>query len=230
VASLDRHGPIHVLIAVAVRLFREGLAATLGEYRTLSIVGTAASAEELTAAADALRPDVVIVDVSLPDVREIMSALRDREPAPRILAFAVHDHISAILECAEAGADGYATANASIDDVVAAIESTVAGELRCSPRVAAELFRRARHYPTPDDDSTTGPLLTSREQQVFDHLQQGHSNKEIGSALNIAEATVKNHVHNLLEKLRVTTRAEAAASARSGVKAGRQPRSASRAR
>ena len=228
-ASLDRYGRIRVLIVVGVRLFREGLAATLSDYRQLSVVGTAASAEQLMAAADTLRPDVVIVEVSLPDVRDIMRALREREPAPRILAFAVHDDISAIVDCAKAGADGYATANASIDEVVAAVENTVSGELRCSPRIAAELFRRAAYYPAPDD-STTAPFLTLREQQVFDHLQQGHSNKEIGSALNIAEATVKNHVHSLLEKLGVTTRAEAVASARSGPKAGRLPLASSRER
>jgi two-component system nitrate/nitrite response regulator NarL len=103
------------------------------------------------------------------------------------------------------------TANSSVTEFVQAIERTAAGELLCSPGIAAQLLRRAAHQPQPPGQAV-GPILTSREQQVLLLLKEGRSNKEIGSALNIAEATVKNHVHHVLEKLQVTTRSQAAAA------------------
>ena len=129
----------------------------------------------------------------------------------RILAFAVREEITTILDYAEAGADGFVTANSSMAELVEAIERTVAGELLCSPQIAGQLLRRAAHERTRS--ASAGPALTSREQQVFSLLRQGRSNKEIGTTLNIAEATVKNHVHRVLEKLQVATRGQAAAFA-----------------
>jgi two-component system nitrate/nitrite response regulator NarL len=138
------------------------------------------------------------------------------------LAFAVEEVTSEILHCAEAGAAGYVTEDASIDDLVAAIESIAREELLCSPRIAAKLFGRLSESA---DRRATDPYqlrtLTSRERQVFDCIRLGHSNKEIARKLNIAEPTVKNHVHRLLEKLEVATRAQAAARSRVPTRRGR---------
>jgi len=152
-----------------------------------------------------------ILDVALENILDLMRALRSESSNSRILAFAVREDISAILNYAEAGADGFVTANSSIAELVEAIERTADGELLCSPRIAAQLLRRAAHRKTAEAGAS-GPVLTTREEQVFSLLKQGQSNKEIGATLNIAEATVKNHVHHLLEKLQVTTRGQAAAA------------------
>ncbi len=203
---------ITILIAVAVRLYRDGLAAALNAQLHLRITGTAATSLEAKAAATDARPDVVIVDVSLDDAVGLMRSLRAECPQSRILAFAVQDDITTILSYAEAGADGFVTANGSVSELVEAIERTAAGELLCSPRVAAQLLRRAAHQPSHSAESVAGRGLTGREGQVFSLLKQGQSNKEIAEALHISEATVKNHVHNVLGKLQVSTRGQAIAS------------------
>lgn len=209
--SLHSGKPITLLIAVAVRLYREGLAATLKAHQHLHIQGSAGTSLEARAAVRALQPDVVIVDVALDDVLSLVHDLHVENPTSRILAFAVREDITAILSYAEAGADGFVTANSSLADLIAAIERTAAGELLCSPRIAAQLLRRAAHQRTVSSEAIR-PILTNREQQVLSLLKRGLSNKEIGTALKIAEATVKNHVHHLLEKLQVETRGQAAAS------------------
>jgi len=210
-ANLHTSDPITILIAVAVRLYREGLAATLNAQQHLRIEGIAGTSLEARAAVRALQPSVVIVDVALEDVLSLMHDLRAENPKSRILAFAVREEITAILNYAEAGADGFVTANSSVADLIEAIERTAAGELLCSPRIAAQLLRHAAHQRTPSGEAA-GPFLTNREQQVFSLLKRGLSNKEIGTTLHIAEATVKNHVHHVLEKLQVSTRGQAVAA------------------
>lgn len=142
---------------------------------------------------------------------ELIRDLRSGALRCKILAFAVDEIGADIIECAEAGAAGYVTADASIDDLVMAIERIARSELVCSPRIAAQLFGRISERG--ERWSVEAKTLTSRERQVLECLRQGKSNKEIARTLNIAEATVKNHVHHLLEKLDVTTRAQAVAHA-----------------
>jgi two-component system nitrate/nitrite response regulator NarL len=209
----NAHAPITVLIAVAVRLYRDGLSAALSAHERLRIQGTAGTPGEVQGAVRALQPDVVIVDVALGDVLDLMHALRAENSHSRILAFAVGDDIDSILEYAKAGAEGFFTSNGSLAELVEAIERTAAGELLCSPRVAAQLLKQATHAVDPPVPRSTGQLLTCRERQVFRLLKQGRSNKEIANALHIAEATVKNHVHHLLDKMHVGTRGQAVANA-----------------
>jgi two-component system, NarL family, nitrate/nitrite response regulator NarL len=206
----DTRGPITIVVAVAVRLYREGLAATLSAHEHLRIEGTAGSSQEAVAAVRRLQPDIVIVDASFDDIRGLLGAVRSDSPSSRILALAVREEIDAIIGYAEMGADGFVTSNSSVAELVAAIERTTAGELHCTPRIAAQLLRVAANQSNRNAPDV-GRTLTCREQQVFSLLQKGQSNKDIASILNIAEATVKNHVHHVLEKLQVSTRGRAAA-------------------
>jgi DNA-binding NarL/FixJ family response regulator len=203
--------PIRLLIAVAVRLYRDGLASTLSAHSHLRVDGTAATSVETLRAVRDLLPDIVIVDVSFDDALGLIRSLRSESSRSRILAFAIQEDISTILNYASAGADGFVTANGSLAQLVEAIERTSAGELLCSPRIAAQLLREAAHQAGGVFSHTADRILTGREQQVFSLLKQGCSNKEIAKELTIAEATVKNHVHHLLEKLHVTTRGQAVA-------------------
>jgi DNA-binding NarL/FixJ family response regulator len=220
--------PITIVIAVAVRLYRDGLAATLQARDHLRIEGTAGTPLEAQAAVRGLQPDVVIVDVSLEDVLGLIRTLRAESSRSRILAFAVQEEIGAILGYAEAGADGFVTANSSVAELVEAIERTAAGELLCSPRIAAQLLRRAAHQAGRSAEHAAGHNFTGRELQVFSLLKRGRSNKEIATALNISEATVKNHVHHLLEKLRVATRGQAVAVGAPPLQAALERRTSSR--
>jgi len=172
-------------------------------------LGTAGSRPEALAAVVQLKPELVIVDVALPDALQLMRDLRSQTPTTRIVAFAVEEEISVILDCAESGAAGFVSANASISELVSSLERTIAGELLCSPRMAAELLQRAAGLHRPREAGDTPDGLTRREQEVYGYVCEGSSNKEIASALNISEATVKHHVHHLLEKLKVPTRLHA---------------------
>jgi two-component system nitrate/nitrite response regulator NarL len=205
---------IGVIIVADVRLYREGLVASLAGRAHLHVMTASSSREDACARVRELRPDVVVVDIATRESLELIHDLRGEAAPVKVLAFAVEDVTMDILDCAEAGAAGYVTADASVDDLVAAIERIAREELVCSPRIAATLFgrisERAGRWPAGASRTNT---LTSRERQVLDSIRQGHSNKEIAQKLNIAEPTVKNHVHSLLEKLEVTTRAQAVARA-----------------
>jgi len=211
-----------VLIVADVRLYREGLAAGLGSRDNLSVLGTSASRVDACAKVHELRPDVVVVDMATRESLELIRDLRDEAADAKVLAVAVEEVTSDILRCAEAGAAGYVTEDASIDDLAAAIASIAREELLCSPRIAAKLFGRlSESGPRQAAAGLQVRMLTNRERDVYDCIRQGHSNKEIARRLNIAEPTVKNHVHHLLAKLEVTSRAQAAARSSARTSRGR---------
>ena len=199
-----------LLLVIDVRLYRDGLEATLtgrGPYVVVAAVATRAAAQ---AAIRALRPDVVVIDMAVREALDLIRDIRNEPDGAAVVAFAVDEVTSDIIRCAEAGASSYVTADASLDDLAAAIQSAVSGELVCPPRVAGELFRRLGKLD-PARAQLGHPFLTARERQVLDYVRAGLSNKEIGQRMCVAESTVKNHVHHLLEKLDVQTRAQAAA-------------------
>ena len=207
---------ITVLIAVGVRLYREGLVAALRANTQFAIHETSGLAGDVLATVHALRPQVVVVDVSRAGSRDLVRSLRATDSCAHVLAFAVDQQIDDILDFAEAGADAFFDSNGSLTELAAAIDCTANGELLCSPRVSAQLFRQAAHRADRAVSpvvlpANPGARLTHRERQVLELLKQGRSNKEIASHLRIAEATVKNHVHHVLEKMQVTTRSKAAA-------------------
>jgi DNA-binding NarL/FixJ family response regulator len=211
--SSRRTRTIGVLIIADVRLYRDGLASSLGSRDHLSIVATSVSRADALEKIRQHAADVAIVDMATRESLELISDIRREALPTKILAFGVEEITADILACAEAGAAGYVTVDASIDELVTAVERIAREELVCSPQIAATLFQRlseGSHRWIPGVQTRT---LTSRERQVLGLMQQGHSNKEIAQNLNIAEPTVKNHVHHLLEKLDVTTRAQAVARA-----------------
>jgi DNA-binding NarL/FixJ family response regulator len=203
-----------VLIVAHIRLYREGLAEMLQAEERIDVVGTAAGADE---AVDALRredPDVVLLDMAIPDNVWLVRALVAAVPGTKVVALAVPDVEREVLACAEAGVAGYVTREGSVEDLVAAVESVARGEMLCSPRMAATLLQRVATLALERSPAGIEARLTGRELQILDLIDQGLSNKEIARRLTIELSTVKNHVHNILEKLNVTRRGEAAARAR----------------
>lgn len=200
-----------VLIAVAVRLYRDGLAEALSAHRDFRIEAAAGEEADVVAASLLVQPDVVIVDVALVEALTVIRALRAQSSCRRILAFAVGDRVDALIQYAKAGADGFFSASGTLAELVEAIERTAIGELMCSPRIAAELLRQAAQESRPTFQSAAESSLTRREEQVLRFLQDGLSNKKIALALHISEATVKNHIHHLLQKMHVSTRGQAVA-------------------
>jgi len=202
---------IHVLVVADIRIYREGMTDALARIEQLEVVGGASSLEAAVQALRAIHPDVVIVDMAMHSGLATARALLDAEPGLRIIGLGVPDAEQDLIACAEAGIAGLVPREASLYDLVATLESTVRGELLCSPRMAAVMLRRLARLAAERDDTSPAIPLTAREREILEFLDRGLSNKEIARGLGIEVPTVKNHVHNILEKLKVHRRGEAAA-------------------
>jgi two-component system, NarL family, nitrate/nitrite response regulator NarL len=200
-----------VAVIVTVRLFREAIVSDLARHGMV-VVGSAAGRVEALDLIATLKPTVVVLDVATECGFELVRAIKDATAGVKVVAVAVEDHEPEIIACAEAGVDGYVHCDGSIEDLTSTIVSVTRGELLCSPKAAATLLRRVGALASSGVGTPrliSG--LTSRELEVLGLIHRGLSNKEIASQLRIEVATAKNHVHNLLEKLQVTSRAQAAA-------------------
>jgi DNA-binding NarL/FixJ family response regulator len=233
----DASRPIGLFIIAGVRLYREGLAQTLAGDSRFCVIGTAATHEEGCRALTSVgtRPDVVLIDAgggsdgagggsNIAGVRLLRAAV----PDVPLVALAIEDNDDDVVAWAEAGVSGLVTPNTALEGLMATIESVARGDARCSPRATAALFRRVaalagQHLRgaasaglTAGSGEPDGPRsrLTPREREVIALIDRGLSNKQIASQLHIELATVKNHVHAILEKLHVERRGEAAAVAR----------------
>lgn len=199
-----------LLIVSDVLLYREGLSASLMATAHLEVVGATTGAETV-AQASALYPDVVLLDASLPDSLDLARELRMAVPGIRVVGFGVTINEEGILACAEAGLAEFVGKDGTAQDLAAAVERSVRGELRCSAQVASLLFSRVASLA--NRGGSPGPIanLTRREREIAVLVKEGMSNKEIAAALHIGPATVKNHVHKILEKLDARRRSAIAA-------------------
>jgi DNA-binding NarL/FixJ family response regulator len=196
-----------LVVAAAVRLYRDGLASSLAARDGFCVVATAASSAECVERAAAHAPSVVLLETAMPGGLEAARALAGTTP---VLALAVPEEVDDVLACAEAGVAGYVTRDAGLDQLVAAIHAAARGELLTSPRMTGALLRRVADLAAARP-SATDARLTIREREILDLIHAGLSNKQIAQRLSIQLSTVKNHVHNILEKLGVERRADAAA-------------------
>ena len=198
-----------VFIASHIRLYREALARVLEESRETVLVGAAASATDATEQIRRLSPDVALLDMAMNDAFSVARHLGRLAGASRIVALGMPESEAEVLNCAEIGIAGYVTRDASIADMLAAVEAAARGEVHCSPKIAGSLFRRIAALSTERASVNTPTALTARENQILKLLQQGMSNKMISRSLGIELPTVKNHVHSILGKLGIHRRTEA---------------------
>jgi DNA-binding NarL/FixJ family response regulator len=204
-------GVVRLLVVAEVRLYRDGLRAALGARPQFDVVGTASTTSEALQLIADVSPSVVIVDMTSRASLSLSQAIRQKAPSIHVIAFGVEETEGDVLACAAAGLSGYVPAEASIDELVERIQCVMRGELMCTPRIAAALFRTVQNRDTASTNSPDVLLLTSRERDVLRLVNIGLSNKEIAVRLSIEVSTVKNHVHHVLEKLQVTSRAQAIA-------------------
>lgn len=209
-------GRISVLVVARVRPYRDALASILRADPGFDVVGALPRAPADLIGLDA---DVVVCDASGADALAMVSALLAAAPGVRILLVSVPDEDAELLPFAEVGVAGYVTCDQSFEDVIAAIGVVMRGELPCTPRIAGALARHvaalARQVRAPV--LADAALLTPREAEILLLIDRGMSNKQIAGMLHIELATVKNHVHNILHKLGVRRRGEAAARLRARV-------------
>jgi DNA-binding NarL/FixJ family response regulator len=209
---------IRVLLADDQALFREALRTLISLQPDLEVVGEAANGKEALALAAALRPNVVLMDLQMPVVNGVAAThqLRLDQPDCRVIALTTFDDDEYVFECLRAGAVGYLLKDAPSETLFAAIRAAARGESFLQPsvttRVLAE-FTRLSEQSFGGGASLVEPL-SDREREILRLIAKGSSNREIADELFITEGTVKNHVTNILGKLAVRDRTQAALKAR----------------
>lgn len=200
---------IAILIVDDHGLVREGLRTLLESQEGLHVVGDARTADEALALARRLHPDVVVLDVRLPDRDgfEICGELRELSPDSRILMFSGLAEGTALIEAAKAGADGFVSKEADNAEIVDAVRRVASGAAVLGATSAQALFRQLRRQG-PGVSKLS--LLSEREREVLGLLAEGLTNREIAGRLFISEKTVRNHVSGVLRKLDFRHRTEAA--------------------
>lgn len=207
--------PIRVLVVDDHALFRRGLVSVLDEEEDIDVVSEAGDGEEAVREAAALRPDVVLMDVMMPGASGIDACASIREAAPhtKLIMLTMSDEESDLFDALKAGATGYLLKAIGVTDIARAIRSIAEGQSFINSAMATKLIGEfaelAKQESSPPSRAAL-PDLTPRETEVLKLVARSLNNREIGERLFITENTVKNHVRNILEKLQVHSRTEAA--------------------
>lgn len=202
---------IRILIADDHTVVREGLKMFLKLDPELEVVGLAANGAEALQLAREFKPDVVLMDLLMPVMDGIAAtaAIRHEMPEVEVIALTSVLEDAAVGNAIRAGAIGYLLKDTEVDELRSAIKRAAAGQVQLSPKVAARLLREVR-APERAEPETQTERLTERELEVLRLLARGLSNKEISRGLAISERTVQTHVSNILSKLGMSSRMQAA--------------------
>jgi two-component system, NarL family, nitrate/nitrite response regulator NarL len=204
---------IRLIITSPVRLVREGLAATLhGRAGVVVVDAIDPDPGGIARIADA-EPDVVLVDVGETDTDTIATArlIKAASPRAKLVAFGLDEIDDRVFACAAAGFCSYVPRECGAEELHRALMGAMEGRMHCAPDIAAAMFSRLAGFLREPDAPEALPSLTPRESEILALVQQGRSNKDIARQLAISSATVKNHMHNILQKLQVSRRGQAAA-------------------
>lgn len=204
-ASGESAMPIRILIADDHAVVRQGLRMFLALDSELDVIGEATNGLQALQMAHKLKPDVILMDLLMPEMDGVSATTAVRRELPDIEVIALTSVLedSAVIGAIRAGAIGYLLKDTESDDLIRAIKAAAAGQVQLSPKAAARLMREVRAPESPE-------ALTERETDVLRLLAEGKANKEIAQALTIGEKTVKTHVSSILGKLNVTSRTQAA--------------------
>jgi DNA-binding NarL/FixJ family response regulator len=204
---VDR-GPTRVVVVDDHDVFRRGLVKLLADHE-LEVVGQAANGEQALNVVRELAPDVVVMDLSLPRMSglEAIQRLAVEAPAARVLVLTISADELDVTKAILAGACGYLLKDASIDEIVAGVRAAAAGESLISPKVATTLLEQIRHSTAVVDHRVE---LSEREIDVMRLVAEGKENAAIAELLFISPQTVKNHISNILAKLQMENRLQAA--------------------
>jgi two-component system nitrate/nitrite response regulator NarL len=228
-----RSDPIRILLVDDQPLFRRAIATLIEEQPEFDVVGEAADGQEAIEKAHALAPDLIVMDVEMPVMNgvEAVRILRDQLPAIKIVVLTVSESEDYLLDAIRFGAHGYLLKDLRPDQLYELLRAVMRDESPLSPAIAGRLLQEVRRLgrgeeramasptagarPGPSEAKPAGldlrSILTRRELETLQFVADGLSNKEIGTRLSITEGTVKNHVHNALEKLQLENRIQATA-------------------
>lgn len=197
---------IRIVVVDDHPIVRDGLVAVLSTQPDFEVVGEASSGPEVIQQVSAIQPDVILLDLEMPDMDgvETLQNLRGIDPTLRVIVFTAFDTDERIVKAVQAGAQGYLLKGVPRDEIFNAIRVVHAGGALLQPVIASKLLRQVSRDAQPESDS-----LTERELEVLRLMAQGQMNKEIAAALVISERTVKFHVSAILSKLGAGNRTEA---------------------
>ena len=205
--------PIKIFIADDNCLLLEGLVSMFGEQEDFEVIGTAPGGDKALEQIEKLRPEVALIDIGMPDKDglEVTQILHKKCPEVKVIILGLVDLTDEIMACIEAGATGYVLKESPFDYLVETIQSVHRNEAFCSPRVAASLFSRITELTIESRKQipVNSIKLTARELEILNLISESLSNKEIARRLFIQTQTVKNHIHNILDKLQLHNRFEA---------------------
>jgi DNA-binding NarL/FixJ family response regulator len=208
--------PVRILLVDDQALFRRALATLIAEQPDFEVVGEAENGLQAVELAHAMSPDLVVMDVEMPVMTgvEATRRIRDELPGVRVVILSVSEADDHVFDAIRFGAHGYLLKDLRPEQLYDLIRAVMRNETALSPAIAGRLLREFREHSERRSVATVepaGPELTQREVQILQLVAEGLSNKEIGVRLSITEGTVKNHVHNALEKLQLENRIQAAA-------------------
>ncbi len=204
---------IRIVIVDDHDLYRRGMQAVIGLEPDLEIVAEAASGVEAVEKCFEFEPDVVLLDVRMPGNSgiEACTAIKEKAPRTKILILTASDDEADLFAAIKAGASGYLLKDLPTEQIAESVRMAHSGQSMIPPHMASQLIAEfSRLSNEPPKDEAPGPRLTERELEVLGLVARGKANKEIASQLFISENTVKNHVRNILEKLQLHSRVEAA--------------------
>ena len=203
--------PPRVLLVDDHDLFRTGLR-TLLEAEGVDVVGEARNGAEAVAEIRTLAPDVVVMDLNMPGISGVEATAKITMFAPltRVLVLSASDQDADVMDAIVAGACGYLLKDASIDELLAGIRAAAAGESLISPAIASKVLQRLRASGPSTREDSTASELSDRETQVLRLIANGKDNAQIAAELHISPKTVKNHISNILMKLQIENRIQAA--------------------
>lgn len=207
--------PIRILLVDDQPLFRRAIATLIGEQPDMVVVGEAENGLDAVEQAHALSPDLVVMDVEMPIMNgvEAVRLIHDQLPRIKVVMLTVSESEDFLFDALRNGADGYLLKDLRPEQLYDMLRSVMRDETPLSPVMAKRLLTEFRDGPSVRVASApqpAGPELTRREIEVLQLVAEGLSNKEVGTHLSITEGTVKNHVHNALEKLHLENRIQAA--------------------
>jgi two-component system nitrate/nitrite response regulator NarL len=206
---------IKVLLVDDHTLFRDGMKALLSRQDSVEIIGEAGNGTEGIKKALELSPDVVLMDLNMPDMTgiEAIRKILEVRPDTKILMLTVSEDDEDLFNAVRAGAMGYLLKNVESERLVSSVQQVARGEATVSAALTDRIFAEFRAMSAraqKNESETRKDLLSTREKEILTHISRGESNKEIANVLCIAESTVKIHVQNILKKLNLTSRVQAA--------------------
>ncbi len=202
---------IRILLADDHPLMRVALGHVLEARNNLEVVGEAGNGKVAVDLALKLKPDIVIMDITMPEMNglEATRKIKQENPDIGVLILTVHTDNEHVFNILQAGADGYLTKNASTEEVISAINALAAGESVMSSAISKQVYKYLFQYMSKPLSLDTSDKLTQREQELLKLLARGMSNKDISSRLGLSLYTVKSYLADLFSKMKVTSRTEA---------------------